>query len=202
MSDNKIRCTWCQGDAVDEHYHDTQWGVPIHEDHLWFECITLEGAQAGLSWRTIVNKIEGYQQSFQNFNIEKVAKMTDAQLDKLLKDPKIVRNRLKVYSTRNNAQQMLKVQHEFSSFNNYIWGFVNHKPIVNTATSLSDIPTTTNISDAMSKDLKKRGFKFVGSTICYALMQAAGMVNDHEIGCFRYEACTKLGNDTQKKTEL
>lgn len=187
MSETLVRCQWCLGDGVDEHYHDTQWGVPIHDDQLWFEFLTLEGAQAGLNWRTIVNKIKGYQQSFHNFDIHKVAEMTDAELDALLLDPKIIRNRLKVYSTRNNAQQMLKVQQEFGSFDNYIWGFVNHKTIHNTFKNLENLPATTEISDVMSKDLKKRGFKFIGSTICYALMQASGMVNDHQINCFRYK---------------
>jgi DNA-3-methyladenine glycosylase I len=183
------RCAWCLGDETDIQYHDTQWGVAIHEDSLWLEFITLEGAQAGLSWRTIVKKIKGYQESFKNFDIQIVANMTDDELDEILKDPKIIRNRLKVYSTRNNAQQILKVQHEFGSFDRYIWQFVDNKPIQNSFASLKNIPATTPISDAMSKDLKKRGFKFIGSTICYALMQAAGMTNDHEVGCFRYNEC-------------
>ncbi len=188
----KQRCAWCLGDDADIHYHDTQWGVPIHDDNLWFEFITLEGAQAGLSWRTIVKKIKGYQESFKNFDIHAVASMSDAQLDEILKDPKIIRNRLKVYSTRNNAQQMIKVQQEFGSFDSYIWQFVDNKPIQNSFASLKNIPATTEISDAMSKDLKKRGFKFIGSTICYALMQAAGMTNDHEVGCFRHQECLAL----------
>ena len=192
LNESQYRCAWSQGDAVDEHYHDTQWGVPIHDDNLWFEFLTLEGAQAGLSWRTIVNKIEGYQQLFKNFDIEKVAVMTDNELEELLLNPAIIRNRLKVFSTRNNALQMIKVQQEFGSFDNYIWGFVNHKPIQNNVESLKNIPSTSEISDAMSKDLKKRGFKFIGSTICYALMQASGMVNDHEVNCFRYEICANL----------
>jgi DNA-3-methyladenine glycosylase I len=185
----KQRCAWCLGDDADIHYHDTQWGVPIHDDSLWFEFITLEGAQAGLSWRTIVNKIKGYQESFNNFDIEAVANMTDDVLDELLKNPKIIRNRLKVYSTRNNAQQMIKVQQEYGSFDKYIWQFVGNKPIQNEFASLMDVPATTPVSDAMCKDLKQRGFKFVGSTICYALMQAAGMTNDHEVNCFRHKEC-------------
>lgn len=183
------RCQWSQGDAADEHYHDTQWGVPIFDDNLWFEYITLEGAQAGLSWRTIVNKIKNYQKLFKKFDINKVAQMKDAELEQLLTNPGIVRNRLKVFSTRNNALQMQKIQSEFESFNQYIWSFVDHKPIQNKIKSLQDVPSTTEISDKLSKDLKKRGFKFVGSTICYALMQASGMVNDHEINCFRYQEC-------------
>lgn len=190
MLDKNTRCSWSQGDELDERYHDTQWGVPIHDDNLWLEFITLEGAQAGLSWRTIVKKIEGYQQSFKNFEINKVATMSDEELDELLKDPKIIRNRLKVYSTRNNAMQMIKVQKEFGTFDNYIWAFVNHKTIQNNFNSLEDLPATTDISDAMSKDLKKRGFKFIGSTICYALMQASGMVNDHVTTCFRHQHCS------------
>ena len=187
MDKEIIRCKWSLGDKADEHYHDTQWGVPIHDDSLWFEFLTLEGAQAGLSWRTIVNKIDGYQQSFKNFDINKVAIMTDEELDLLLTNPRIIRNRLKVYSTRNNAQQILKIQKEFGSFDKYIWAFVDHKTIHNQFASLKDIPATTDISDKMCKDLKKRGFKFIGSTICYALMQASGMVNDHEVTCFRYK---------------
>lgn len=191
MLDKNTRCSWSQGDELDERYHDTQWGVPIHDDNLWLKFITLEGAQAGLSWRTIVKKIEGYQQSFKNFEINKVATMSDEELDELLKDPKIIRNRLKVYSTRNNAIQMIKVQKEFGTFDNYIWAFVNHKTIQNNFNSLEEVPATTDISDAMSTDLKKRGFKFIGSTICYALMQASGMVNDHVATCFRYQYCYK-----------
>ncbi|HHL32705.1 MAG TPA: DNA-3-methyladenine glycosylase I [Oceanospirillales bacterium] len=190
--DNKKRCAWCQGDKADEHYHDNQWGVPIHNDSLWFEFLTLEGAQAGLSWRTIVNRIAGYKAAFQDFDINAVAAMTDSELDALLLDPKIIRNRLKVYSTRNNAQQMIKVQQQFGSFDAYIWAFVNNKPIQNHFKSLKNLPATTEISDTMSKDLKKRGFKFIGSTICYALMQASGMVNDHEIDCFRHQQCAEL----------
>jgi len=192
MDKEIIRCKWPLGDKADENYHDTQWGVPIHDDSLWFEFLTLEGAQAGLSWRTIVNKIKGYQQSFKNFDIKKVAVMTDDELDLLLTNPKIIRNRLKVYSTRNNAQQMLKIQREFGSFDKYIWAFVDHKTIQNQFVSLKDIPATTDISDSMCKDLKKRGFKFIGSTICYALMQASGMVNDHEVSCFRYKQVQNL----------
>jgi len=189
---NKTRCTWCQGDPVDENYHDTQWGVPIHDDNLWFEFLTLEGAQAGLSWRTIVNRIKGYQAAFKNFDIQKVSVMTDQELEEQLLNKAIIRNRLKVYSTRNNALCMIEVQKEFGSFDHYIWGFVDHKSIQNNFKSIKNIPAKTAISDAMSKDLKKRGFKFIGSTICYALMQASGMVNDHEVDCFRYDVCAKM----------
>jgi DNA-3-methyladenine glycosylase I len=192
MSNNKNRCAWCLGDTEDEHYHDTQWGVPIHDDNLWLEFITLEGAQAGLSWRTIVKKIKGYQNCFHQFNIKKVANMTNDELESLRENPAIIRNKLKIYSTRNNAQRMLEVQSQFGSFDNYIWQFVNHAPIQNNFKSLSDVPASTPISDAICKDLKKRGFKFVGGTICYALMQASGMVNDHEISCFRHTICSEL----------
>jgi len=192
MDKNLKKCAWCLGDKADEHYHDTQWGVPIHDDSLWLQFLTLEGAQAGLSWRTIVNKIEGYKALFHGFNVEKVAQMNDEELEQLLINPKIVRNRLKVFSTRNNAQQMIKVQQEFGSFDQYIWGFVEHTTLVNSFNDLKQVPATTEHSDKMSKDLKKRGFKFIGSTICYALMQASGMVNDHEVGCFRYDECQKL----------
>ncbi len=186
------RCTWACHDEAEKKYHDEQWGVPIHDDDLWFEFLTLEGAQAGLSWRTIINKRAGYQSAFYNFDIKKVARMTDAQLDELLLDPKIIRNRLKVYSTRNNAQCMTKVQQEFGSFDSYMWQFVDNTTIVNQFKSLKNVPSSTLVSDAISKDLKKRGFKFIGTTICYALMQASGMTNDHETSCFRYEICKKL----------
>ena len=186
------RCAWCLGDDVDEHYHDTHWGVPVHDDNLWFEFLTLEGAQAGLSWRTIVNRIKGYQAAFRNFQIKEVSIMTDEELEEQLLNKAIIRNRLKVYSTRNNALRMMEIQKEFGSFNHYIWGFVNYKPIQNKFKSQDNLPATTDISDAMSKDMKKRGFKFIGSTICYALMQASGMVNDHEVDCFRHAVCAKM----------
>ena len=189
---NKTRCAWACDDEAERIYHDQQWGVPIHDDGLWFEFLTLEGAQAGLSWRTIINKRTGYQELFKNFDIVKVAKMTDEELDKLLKDARIIRNKLKVYSTRNNAQRMLEVQKEFGTFDTYIWKFVNNKPLQNNFTKREDVPAKTQLSDDMSKDLKKRGFKFIGSTICYALMQASGMVNDHDTSCFRHLPCSKL----------
>lgn len=189
MIEQIIRCAWACDDEAEKVYHDEQWGVPIHDDSLWFEFLTLEGAQAGLSWRTIINKREGYQKLFKKFDINKVAKMSDEELEELLLDKAIIRNRLKVFSTRNNAQQMIKVQKEFGSFDKYIWTFVDNKPIINKFESLKNIPSTTDISDIMSKDLKKRGFKFIGSTICYALMQASGMTNDHEVNCFRYKDC-------------
>ena len=187
----KHRCEWCGSDPVYVAYHDDEWGVPVHDDRLLFEFLILEGAQAGLSWITILKKREGYRKAFAGFDVEKVARFTEAKLEKLLLNPAIVRNRLKVKSSVTNAQAFLKVQEEFESFDNYIWRFVEGKPIVNRFRSMKDIPAKTDISDAMSKDLKQRGFKFVGSTICYAHMQATGMVNDHTMDCFRYTQLSK-----------
>ncbi len=180
------RCQW----AAKEHqhdYHDTEWGVPVHDDRLLFEFLILEGAQAGLSWDTILKKRDHYRKVYDNFDPRKVARYTQKKVDKLLADPGIVRNRLKVAASITNAKAFLEVQKEFGSFDAYIWRFVGGKPIRNRFKKLSDIPTSTPESDAMSRDLKKRGFKFVGTTICYAYMQAVGMVNDHEVSCFRYK---------------
>jgi DNA-3-methyladenine glycosylase I len=180
------RCAW----AAKEHqhdYHDTEWGVPVHDDRLLFEYLILEGAQAGLSWDTILKKREHYRKVYDNFDPRKVAQYTQKKVDKLLADPGIVRNRLKVAASIGNAKAFLAVRDKFGSFDAYIWQFVGGKPIRNKFKSIKDIPATTAESEAMSKDLKKRGFKFVGSTICYAFMQAVGMVNDHEVGCFRYK---------------
>ena len=187
----KHRSEWCGSDPVYVAYHDDEWGVPVHDDRLLFEFLILEGAQAGLSWITILKKREGYRKAFAGFDVEKVARFTEAKCEKLLLNPAIVRNRLKVKSSVTNAQAFLKVQEEFGSFDNYIWRFVEGKPIVNRFKSMKDIPAKTDISDAMSKDLKQRGFKFVGSTICYAHMQATGMVNDHTMDCFRYTQLSK-----------
>jgi DNA-3-methyladenine glycosylase I len=173
-------------------YHDKEWGVPLHEDRGHFEAIVLDGAQAGLSWSTILNKREGYRQAFDNFDAKKVARYTDKRIEKLLLNPGIVRNRLKVTSSVLNAKAFLKVQEEFGSFDAYIWRFVDGKPIHNRLKSMKEIPPRTPLSDAMSKDLLSRGFKFVGSTICYAYMQAAGLVNDHLVSCFRHEQVKKL----------
>lgn len=183
----KNRCTWCLKFEDYIKYHDTEWGVPVHDDRVHFEFLTLEGAQAGLSWSTILKKREGYRKAFADFDPLKVARFSTAKIEKILLDPGIVRNRLKVFSAVNNAQQFLKVQKEFGSFDNYIWKFVNGKPIVNKWKTLSDIPPTTPQSDALSKDLISRGFKFVGSTVIYAHMQACGLVNDHVTTCFRYK---------------
>jgi DNA-3-methyladenine glycosylase I len=189
--DSLKRCDWCSGDPLYQQYHDTEWGIPVTDDTTLFEFLILEGAQAGLSWLTILKKREGYRQAFANFNPTKVARFSDEKLEKLLLDPAIVRNRLKVYSARTNARLFIDIQQQAGSFSNYLWDFVDHKPIENHWHSLAELPATTEQSDAISKDLKKRGFKFVGSTIIYAYMQAVGMVNDHTVDCFRYQAAAK-----------
>lgn len=188
----KKRCTWCGDDPLYTLYHDEEWGVPVRDDATLFEFIVLEGAQAGLSWITILRKREGYRKLFDGFNAEKIARYTDKKLDKILLNPAIVRNRLKVYGARKNARAFLEVQESHGSFSDYIWGFVDGKPIQNKPKSMSEVPATTPISDALSKDLKKRGFTFVGSTIMYAHMQATGMVNDHTTDCFRHKECKRL----------
>ena len=179
------RCTWPRNDLAIR-YHDEEWGVPVHDDRLLFEFLILEGAQAGLSWDTVLAKRERYREVYDGFDPAKVARYSDARCAKLLADPGIVRNRLKVASSVSNARAFLEVQKEFGSFDRYVWGFVTGKPLVNRWRELKQIPARTAESDALSKDLKKRGFRFVGSTICYAFMQATGMVNDHLVTCFRY----------------
>lgn len=168
-------------------YHDHEWGIPVHEDRHLFEMLILEGTQAGLSWETVLKKRQGYRKAFHHFDPVKVAAMSDAELEALLQNPEIIRNRLKINAARKNAQVFLKIQHEFGSFDAYIWGFVNGKPIKNHWKNFKEIPATTPLSDALSKDLKKRGMTFVGSTIIYAYMQAIGIVNDHTIECWRYK---------------
>ena len=180
------RCTWPQTD-LDIAYHDTEWGVPVHDDRVLFEFLTLEGAQAGLSWATILKKRENYGRAFADFDPARVARFTPSRVNKLLEDPGIVRNRLKVESTVSNAQAFLKVQKEFGTFDGYVWRFVDGRPLINAWRSLNEIAPRTPESDALSKDLQRRGFRFVGSTICYAFMQAVGMVNDHVTSCFRYK---------------
>jgi DNA-3-methyladenine glycosylase I len=182
----KKRCEWAK-DEPNTAYHDEEWGTPQHDDQKLFEFLILEGAQAGLSWTTILKRREGYRKAFSDFDAKKVSKYTQKRVDKLLQDESIIRNKLKVNSAVNNAKQFLKVQQEFGSFDNYLWGFVNGKPIKNKFKKLSDLPASTEISEKLSQDLKKRGFNFVGPTICYALMQAIGMVNDHTSDCFLYE---------------
>lgn len=182
------RCGWAKNDLAIQ-YHDTEWGVPLHDDRGLFEFLILEGAQAGLSWDTILAKRENYRKAFDNFDAAKVAKYSEAKRAKLLLNPGIIRNRLKVASAVSNAKAFLKVQKEFGSFDKYIWNFVGGKPIVNKWKEIGQVPAKTEVSDAISKDLKKRGFNFVGSTIVYAMMQATGMVNDHLVSCFRYKQC-------------
>lgn len=181
------RCSWCESSEIDQHYHDTEWGVPVFDDRLLFEMLILEGAQAGVSWHVVLSKRAHYKKVFADFDANKLQRFTDARLEKLLLDPGIIRNRLKVFSVRSNAQAMLEVQSEFGSFSDYIWQFVDGVPKDNKRKKMSDVPSKTAESDAMSKDLKKRGFKFIGSTICYAYMQGVGMVNDHITQCFRYK---------------
>ncbi|MBI5475628.1 MAG: DNA-3-methyladenine glycosylase I [Ignavibacteriales bacterium] len=186
------RCSWCGTDEMYIVYHDEEWGVPIHDDRHLFELLTLEGAQAGLSWLTILKKRENYKKAFHNFNIKKVAGYSVKDVQRLLMNSGIVRNRLKVESTITNAKAVLKIQKEYGSFDSYIWQFVNYKPRQNNWSTIKQLPSHTTESDAMSKDLKARGFKFIGSTICYAFMQAVGMVNDHTADCFRYKEIKKL----------
>jgi DNA-3-methyladenine glycosylase I len=181
------RCEWASKTDIEARYHDREWGVPVHSDKKLFEFLTLEGAQAGLSWLTILKKRQAYRELFDRFDFEKVARYNKTKINQLLKDPSIVRNRLKIESTVTNAQALLDVRAEFKTFNRFIWQFVDNQTIHNRWKSLKQIPATSPESDAMSKELKKRGFRFVGSTICYAFMQAVGMVNDHETGCFRHQ---------------
>ncbi|HQR50577.1 MAG TPA: DNA-3-methyladenine glycosylase I [Methylophilaceae bacterium] len=179
------RCVWAKS-PLDIAYHDTEWGVPQHDDRALFEFLVLEGAQAGLSWSTILNKRARYREVFDDFDPQRVARYDDAKVAQLLADPGIVRNRLKIAAAVNNAQRTLQVQQEFGSFDAYLWRFVDGNPIQNAWASWQEVPATTPISDALSKDLARRGFKFIGSTICYAMMQAVGMVNDHSVDCFRH----------------
>ena len=179
------RCPWVGHNKPHyEHYHDTEWGVPVHDDQKLFEMLILEGAQAGLNWETILKRREGYRKAFKQFNPVAVANMSDAELENLLANPAIIRNRLKVFSTRQNARVFIAIQHEYQSFDAYVWGFVQGKPKINSPETMQDVPTSTPESNALSKDLKKRGMNFVGPTIMYAYMQAIGMVNDHVAGCF------------------
>ncbi len=182
----KFRCPWCLSFEDYIRYHDEEWGVPVHEDRKHFEFLILEGAQAGLSWATILKKREAYRKAFAEFDPEQVARFSEARLGELLQDPGIIRNRLKVKAAVNNAQRFLEIQKEFGSFDQYIWRFVNGKPIVNTWKTLQEVPAASQESEALSQDLVKRGFKFVGSTIVYAHMQACGLVNDHLVDCWRY----------------
>ena len=184
---SRTKCGWCLGDDLYEAYHDKEWGVPVRDDETMFEFLILETFQAGLSWITILRKRENFRKAFDNFDYRKIAKYDEAKIQDLLQDAGIIRNKLKVRATVSNAIAFMQVQDEFGSFSNYIWGFVNGTPIKNSLVDHRDAPASTELSDQISKDLKQRGFKFVGSTVVYAHMQATGMVNDHEINCFRYE---------------
>ena len=188
-SDDHVRCAWV-GDGADllmRRYHDEEWGLPSHDDRHLFEMLTLEGAQAGLSWSTILNKRQGYRKAFASFDPRKVARFDDARVERLLLDPSIVRNRLKVTATMTNAHAVLDAQREFGSLDAYLWSLVGGAPTTNRWTHMGQVPAETEVSRAMSKDLKRRGFRFVGPTVCYAFMQATGMVNDHATSCFRYK---------------
>jgi DNA-3-methyladenine glycosylase I len=193
LSERK-RCAWAEGgNELYLHYHDQEWGVPVHDDRKQFEFLILEGAQAGLSWSTVLNKREGYRKAFANFDPVKVARFSEKKIETLIQNPAIIRNRLKITAAINNARAFLDIQTEFGSFDAYIWAFVGGKPRQNRWKAMVDIPATSRQSDALSKDLKNRGLKFVGSTIMYAHMQAAGLVNDHLTSCFRYRECSALG---------
>lgn len=188
---NKKRCAWTGEDILMIRYHDEEWGVPVHDDKILFEFLILEGVQAGLTWQTVLRKRENYRKAFHGFDPLEIARYNDQDIARLLSDPGIIRNRLKITATIRNAQKFLAIQQESGSFDAYIWQFVGGKPIRNGVRSMEEIPSTTKESDAMSKDLRKRGFKFIGPTICYAFMQAVGMVNDHQVDCFRYEEIEK-----------
>lgn len=184
---NKTRCSWCGDDALYVSYHDTEWGVPVYDDDKLFEFLTLETFQAGLSWITVLRKRENFRKAFDNFDYQKIAKYDDHKFNELILNAGIIRNKLKIKATITNAIAFMEIQKEFGSFSKYIWGFVDHKPIINKWKTMDEIPAKTELSDALSKDLKNRGFKFVGSTVIYAHMQATGMVNDHITTCFKYD---------------
>ncbi|MDM3871473.1 DNA-3-methyladenine glycosylase I [Porticoccus sp. W117] len=191
----KKRCEWCGDSELYQHYHDTEWGVLCYDDKTLFEFLILESAQAGLSWITILKKRENYRKAFADFDAAKVARFNSRSVERLMQDAGIVRNRLKIESAISNAKCFLEVQNEFGSFSNYIWGFVDGKPIQNRWKSLAEVPASTPLSDQISKDMKKRGFRFFGTTICYAHMQATGMVNDHVVGCFRHKECAEMAGE-------
>lgn len=182
----KTRCPWANADPLMQTYHDHEWGVPVHDDIRLFEFLTLEGAQAGLSWLTILKRREGYNKAFCHFDPQKVARFKQNKIDQLMQNPDIIRNKLKIESTISNAISFMKIQKEYGSFDKYCWDFIGGKPLKNKFSSMKEVPAKTDLSDAFSKDLKKRGFKFVGSTIVYAYMQATGLVNDHLVDCFRH----------------
>ena len=194
MADEINRCGWCLGNNLYERYHDDEWGLPTYDDHQLFELLLLEGAQAGLSWLTVLKKREGYRRALDGFDPEKIALYQPARINELLQNPEMVRNRLKVESAVSNARLFLDIRERTGSFSNYVWQFADHQPKQNSFRSLKQVPSTTPASDRMSKTMKKQGFKFVGSTICYAYMQATGMVNDHLLSCFRYKECARMKN--------
>lgn len=194
MSSAIVRCAWCGNDPLYQAYHDTEWGVPLHDDRALFELLTLEGAQAGLSWITVLKKRDNYRRAFANFDPEAVARFGDAETAALLANPGIVRNRLKIASTIANARAFLAIQAEFGSFDTWLWGFVEGSPIDQRRADIGAVPASTPLSDALSKALKQRGFRFVGSTICYAFLQAAGLVNDHTVDCFRHREVAALSS--------
>lgn len=189
------RCGWSISDPLMIDYHDKEWGVPVHDDRTHFEMIVLDGAQAGLSWQTVLKKREAYREAFDNFDVRKVSRYDDKKISALLNNPGIIRNRLKINSAVVNAKAFLEVTEEFGSFDKYIWRFVGDRTIHNSWKSLNELPAKTSLSDGMSKDLRKRGFTFVGSTICYAYMQASGMVNDHTTECFRYKELKRMSRN-------
>jgi len=189
--DTKKRCEWCGDDPLYVKYHDEEWGVPVYDDEIFYEFLLLEGAQAGLSWITVLRKREGYRKAFKGFDYHKISRFSDNKLNDMMDDDGIVRNRLKIFSARQNAIAFLEIQKEFGSFSDFIWSYVDYKPVVNRFETIGEIKATTDLSDLISKDLKKRGFNFVGSTIVYAFLQATGIVNDHKTGCFRHGECKK-----------
>lgn len=185
MTKPKVKCSWCVGNELYEKYHDEEWGIPVYDDKILFEFLILESFQAGLSWLTVLKKRDNFRKAFANFDVKKVAKFNEEKVEELMQNEGIIRNRLKIEAAINNASRFMEVQKEFGSFSNYVWSFVNGKPIINYPKSVKDLPAKTALSDAMSKDMGKRGFKFRGSTICYAFMQAVGMVDDHTIDCWK-----------------
>jgi DNA-3-methyladenine glycosylase I len=198
MPKQKCRCTWCGDDPLYCEYHDTEWGVPLFDERKLFEMLILEAAQAGLSWITVLRKRENYRKAFDNFDAKKIARYTPEKIERLMQDSGIIRNRLKIQSAIQNARALLAMNENGEDFSEFLWSFVNHKPMQNTLYSMADAVATTPESDAMSKALKKKGFNFVGSTICYAFMQACGMVNDHFVDCFRNKECTALARKIAK----
>lgn len=186
------RCKWANHHELLKVYHDEEWGLPIHDERALYECLVLQGNQAGLSWMTILKKRDNYRKAFDNFDYKKIAKYDSEKIEELMNNSGIIRNRLKINAAISNAKALLEVQKEFGSFEEYIWKFTNHKPLINGFKAYSEIPASTEVSEMMSKDLKKRGFKFIGPTICYAFMQAAGMVNDHVTSCFRFKEVNQL----------